>query len=316
MPGKLNRRESLFAMMGWLALGGNALAASTKNAQSSLLIPQGALVRWRTVPGASVRVDNKFVRVSPDGQYVFGVAWNRKKSVKISIEADGCSPTERTLQIQPRVYHEERIDQLPGKFVTPQDRQALAKVNAENQLIRRARAHNSNLPWFAQEFSLPVDGAVTDYFGSQRTLNGLERRPHFGIDIAAAEGTEVLTPQAGIVRLAEHDLYFSGGTIVIDHGYGVTTSYLHLRQLELSAGQTVSKGQKLGEVGMTGRATGPHLCWRLNWFQERLDPLYIAQPNNLRNDQVPPNVEEPSDQASSADIKSENGRCPRQDLFL
>jgi murein DD-endopeptidase MepM/ murein hydrolase activator NlpD len=143
-------------------------------------------------------------------------------------------------------------------------------------LIGSARAIDTDEAWFAGEFDWPVKGPMTGVYGSQRILNGVPKRPHFGVDIAAGEGTPIHAPIGSIVAMAEPDLYFTGGTVILDHGRGVSSSYLHMSRLDVKVGDRLAKGDVIGAIGKTGRATGPHLCWRLNWFQERLDAALVV----------------------------------------
>ena len=152
------------------------------------------------------------------------------------------------------------------------------RIKKENKLIREVRSLDSNLDFIFQKFDWPTKGIISGVFGSQRILNGKPKRPHYGIDIAAPEGTNILAPTESIVRMAEKDLYYTGGTVMLDHGHGVTSIYSHLSSINVKVGDKINKDQKIGEVGSTGRSTGPHLDWRINWFSERLDPaLFIKK---------------------------------------
>jgi len=271
MRGTLNRRQSVVGALATVCALQTVFAAQT----SERRLLQGHLVRGRASPGASIALDNQRLRVGTEGSFVFGIAWDRRAPAMLTIRTPGCARTTRVFDIERRQYGVERIDQLPGKFVTPENREVMARVERENQLIEAARMHDTDEAWFMNEFDWPVEGDLSNSFGAQRVLNGQKRRPHFGVDIAASEGTPVAAPQRAIVRLAADDFYFSGGTVILDHGHGVSTSYLHMRRIEVTAGQSVGRGQRIGAVGKTGRATGPHLCWRLNWFQKRLDVLSV-----------------------------------------
>ena len=149
------------------------------------------------------------------------------------------------------------------------------RIKKENKSIELIRNLNTDVNFIFKEFILPTKGIVSGVFGSQRILNGKPRRPHYGIDIAAPKGTPVIAPIDSIVRMAEKDLYFTGGTIILDHGHGVTSVYSHLSLININVGDKVIKGQKIAEVGSTGRSTGPHLDWRVNWFNQRLDPALL-----------------------------------------
>jgi hypothetical protein len=271
----MDRREILRAGFGVAALAvlGPARAASPVTGP----LTQGALLRGTAEPGASVLADGKRLRVSSGGHFVFGVAYDRKAPVRLTVHAQGRDADTQVLEIAARDYKVQRINQLPGKYVTP-DPSVAERIKRDNRLIGAARAHDTDQEWFADGFEWPVRGPVTGVYGSRRILNGQERQPHFGIDVAAGQGTPIKSPQEAIVRLAEEDMYFTGGTVILDHGFGVSTSYLHMSRLDVKLGDAVEKGQTIGAVGKTGRATGPHLCWRLNWFAEKLDASLVVPP--------------------------------------
>ena len=152
------------------------------------------------------------------------------------------------------------------------------RIKKENKVIKEVRSLDSNVDFIFQKFDWPTKGIISGVFGSQRILNGKPKRPHYGVDIAAPEGTDILAPTKAIVRMAEKDLYYTGGTVMLDHGHGVTSVYSHLSSINVKVGDKINKDQKIGEVGSTGRSTGPHLDWRINWFSERLDPaLFIKK---------------------------------------
>lgn len=238
---------------------------------------QGGMIVGRTEPGAKVWLDGAALRVSPEGLYVFGFGRDQGPAAALKIELPGREAQTETLAIAQREYKIQRIDGLPGDKVTPPD-DAVDRIARDNKLIAEARSHDTAEIWFASGLDWPVVGPITGVYGSQRILNGEPRRPHFGVDIARGEGEPIHAPQKAIVRMAEADLYFTGGTTILDHGGGITTSYLHQSRLDVKVGDTVEKGAVIGAIGKTGRATGPHLCWRLNWFQERLDPQLAAPP--------------------------------------
>lgn len=239
---------------------------------------QGALRIGTVAPGASVSVDGKPVRVDPQsGHFVFGVGRDRAKPLVIMTSASGGSGETQTLSVIERDYDIERIDGLPRRKVSP-NAADLERIRREGRLISAARARDSELTHALTGFRWPMTGRISGRYGNQRILNGEPRRAHLGVDIAAPQGTPVAASAHGIVSLAEVDLFFTGGTIVIDHGHGVTSIYSHLAGIEVSPDQTVSAGERIGTVGSTGRSTGPHLDWRINWFNLRLDPELIAGP--------------------------------------
>jgi murein DD-endopeptidase MepM/ murein hydrolase activator NlpD len=239
---------------------------------------QGALVMGAVEPGAAVKLDGKPLRVDGrSGRFVFGIPRDRKKPFSLQVEyRDGRRETRR-LTVRVRDYDIERIDGLPPHKVSPNTND-LARIRREARLISAARARDSESPFFEVGFSWPVTGRISGRYGNQRILNGEPRRPHLGIDIAAPRGTPVLASAPGAVVLAESDLFYTGGTVVVDHGHGLTTIYSHLERVDVGDGQRVEAGMQVGTVGSTGRSTGPHLDWRINWFDVRLDPELIAGP--------------------------------------
>ena len=234
-------------------------------------IAQGALIRGRVPMSAKVSLDGAPLNLSQAGDFAFGFGFDRHKPAVLSIlHADG-SLEEQTLSPAIREYDIQRINGLPDKFVEPPEEVA-ERIQRDTALIESVRARDTDEAWFADAFDWPVKGPVTGHYGSQRILNGVPKRPHFGLDIAAGEGKPIRAPVGAIVSMAEKDLYFTGGTVILDHGRGISTSYLHMSRLDVKVGDRLAKGDLIGAIGKTGRATGPHLCWRLNWFQERLDP--------------------------------------------
>ena len=238
---------------------------------------QGGLVTGRTDPGTQITLDGTPVRVGPAGRFVFGFGRDAApKAVLTAVFPDGTRQA-RTLEVAQRTYRIQRIDGLPRRMVTPSEKQ-LKRIRAEAKKINAARGGFTMAPYFEQGFIWPVKGRISGVYGSQRILNGEPRRPHLGIDIAAPTGTPVVAAAGGTVTLAEKDLYFTGGTIVIDHGFGLSTVYSHLSAVSVKTGQGVKQGELIGKIGSTGRSTGAHLDWRINWFQERLDPAFLVGP--------------------------------------
>lgn len=238
---------------------------------------QGGLVVGQSAPGAAVVLDGRPVRVAADGRFVFGFGWDYKGPASLIVTLPDGRALRRSLSVQERRYKEQRIDGLPERMVTPPD-EVLARIRRENAAINAVRETDTDRPWFADGFAWPVKGIVTGVFGSRRILNGQPRRPHFGIDIAAAAGTKVTAPAPGRVAMAEPDLYFTGGTVMLDHGHGVTSVYSHLQAVTVEVGTEVKRGDVIGTVGSTGRSTGAHLDWRVNWFDQRLDPALLVGP--------------------------------------
>ena len=270
----LHRRNIL---TGGLSLAVLAAVGAPARAEAALRgqFVQGTLIRGKTEPGASVSIDGKKLTLSEGGDFAFGFAYDRTKPAELKIRLADSRAEEKSLELAKRDYKIQNINGLPDKFVDP-PQSVLARIERDNKLIGAARARDTGEAWFADDFAWPVKGPVTGVYGSQRILNGVPKRPHFGVDIAAGEGKPIHAPLGAIVAMAEDDLYFTGGTVILDHGRGVSTSYLHMSRLDVKVGDRLAKGDVIGAVGKTGRATGPHLCWRLNWFQERLDAALVV----------------------------------------
>ena len=224
-------------------------------------------------PSAKIIIDKKNVKVSSDGYFVFGIDRDRKFDLVITKITNG-KKEKIVKKILKRKYNIQRIDGLEESKVTPPE-SVYKRIREENNKIGEARAINSDLSFFKNQFIMPVEGIISGVYGSQRILNGKPRWPHYGIDIAAKKGTLIKSSGSGVVTMAEDDLYYTGGTIIMDHGHGISTIYSHLETVIVSIGDKINKGDIIGTVGSTGRSTGPHLDFRLNWFQTRLDPMSI-----------------------------------------
>jgi len=235
---------------------------------------QGGLMFGRCVPGCSATLDGNEILVSPEGRFVIGFDRDEtgERTLRV-LEADG-KERSTTLTVTAREYEIERVDGLPPQTVTP-DPEALERIRQEAAMVASARARRDARADYAAGFAWPATGRISGVYGSQRILNGEPRRPHYGLDIAAPTGAPVHAPADGIITLAYDDMYFSGGTIVLDHGQGLSSSFLHLSRVLVEAGATVRQGDVIAEVGATGRASGPHLDWRMNWLDRRVDPQLL-----------------------------------------
>ena len=234
---------------------------------------QGHYIIGITDPFAEIIIDKKKVKVSKDGFFVFGIDRDRKFDVTITKILNG-NKEKITKKVLKRKYNIQRIDGLEESKVTPPE-SVYKRIKEENNKIGEARAINSDLPFFKNQFIMPVEGIISGVYGSQRILNGKPKWPHYGIDIAAKQGTMIKSSGSGIVTMAEDDLYYTGGTIIMDHGHGISTIYSHLENVMVSVGDKINQGDIIGTVGSTGRSTGPHLDFRVNWFQTRLDPMSV-----------------------------------------
>jgi murein DD-endopeptidase MepM/ murein hydrolase activator NlpD len=236
---------------------------------------QGGLIFGQALPGSRVQLDGVEVMVSPEGRFVLGFGRDETGTRTLQITAPGGDTERRELAVKPREYRIERVDGLPPKTVTP-DPESLERIREDARMVSAARALRDPRTDYAAGFDWPATGRISGVYGSQRILNGEPRRPHFGVDVAAPTGTQVYAPAPGIITLAQPDLYYSGGTIVLDHGQGLSSSFLHMERVLVEEGQQVAKGELIGEIGATGRATGPHLDWRMNWLEKRVDPQLLV----------------------------------------
>ena len=237
---------------------------------------QGSFILGKTEPRSNVYIDNRKIRVSDQGFFAFGLDRDRKNDVTIKISKNGKLQTIYK-KVLKREYKIQRIDGLPPKQVTPPP-EVFERIKEDNKLIGEARSINTGYDFFKDKFIYPLDKyIVTGVYGSQRILNGKPRRPHYGIDFHAPEGTPVKAMMDGEVTLAENDMYFTGGTLIFDHGHGISTLFMHMKDINVKVGQKVKKGEVVGTLGQSGRATGPHLDIRLNWFEVKLDPVTILK---------------------------------------
>ena len=235
---------------------------------------QGNLILGKAKSQSKVFIDKKKIKVSDQGFFAFGLAKDRKNDVKIEITHNGLKEI-LTKKVYKKKYLIQKIDGLPKKKVTP-PKEFYEKIKNDNKLIAKARSVKSDLVFFTDKFTLPLTNSIiTGVYGSQRILNGIPKSPHYGLDFAAKEGTKIKAMLDGIVTLSEKDLYYTGGTIIFDHGHGVSTLYMHMKDIYVRKGQKIKRGEVIGTVGKTGRSTGAHLDIRLNWFDVKLDPASV-----------------------------------------
>ncbi len=238
---------------------------------------QGHFIIGKTEPNSKIIIDKKEIKVSKEGFFVFGIDRDRKFDILITKTSNG-KKEKIVKKVFKRKYKIQKIDGLPESKVTPPE-EVYKRIKKENNAIGEARAINSDLNYFKNKFIMPLDGIITGVYGSQRILNGKPKWPHYGIDIAAKKGTHIKSSANGIVTMAEDDLYYTGGTVIMDHGHGISTIYSHLEKVLVKVGDKVDQGNIIGTVGSTGRSTGPHLDFRVNWFQTRLDPMSVLKNN-------------------------------------
>jgi len=239
-------------------------------------LTQGGVALCRAAPGAEIFIEGEAVgRADAQGWAVIGFTRESPQSLRVEARHDGRAE-EITLAIADREFDVQRVDGLPPQTVTPTEPEVLERIRREAALKNAAFASVAPGAGFLDGFILPVDGIVSGHWGNQRILNGVPSTPHFGYDIAAPEGTPIRAPASGVVVLAEPDMHYEGGLVFIDHGQGLITMYLHMSRLDVRVGDAVQQGQVIGAVGARGRATGPHLCWRMRWRGRQLDPSIAA----------------------------------------
>ena len=271
-------RRALLVGAAALAAAGTTRARAADGLELTGRFVQGGHALGRTWPRALVFVDGEaLAAASSSGHFIVGFDRDAPASVEVEVRADGRS-VRRALDIAPGEFPITRVDGLPPSTVTPTDPALLARIAREVELKTEGFASRLDADHFRDGFDWPVTGfRVSSRWGAQRVLNGTPARPHYGIDLAAPAGTVIRAPAAGRVTLAETDLHFEGGLVLIDHGQGLITAYLHQSRIDVRAGQDLRRGDSVGRVGMSGRATGPHLCWRMKWRNRNLDPSLLTR---------------------------------------
>lgn len=274
----LDRRGLLAGSAALLAAGGARAQTSNPDLDLTGRFVQGGHAIGRTWPRALVFVDGEsLTAASADGWFIVGFDREAPGSVQIEVRSDGRS-VQRVLDIAPGTFPSTVVNGLPPATVEPSDPALLARIRDEVVLKTEGFASRIDADGFHDGFAWPLDSfRVTSRWGAQRVLNGTPARPHYGIDLAAPQGSAIRAPAPGRVTLAQPALHFEGGLVLIDHGQGLITAYLHQSRLEVRQGQDLMRGDLIGRVGMTGRATGPHLCWRMKWRDRNLDPSLLVK---------------------------------------
>ncbi|MCZ4281752.1 M23 family metallopeptidase [Kiloniella laminariae] len=237
---------------------------------------QGGIIIGKTAPGSQILLDGQALRVSAVGDFVFGFDRDAEPQALLTVIAPGQAPLIQKLEIARRDYDIQKIEGVEQKYVSP-PKEVTERISRDAQLVAAARKDDIDKPMFASGFSWPAQGRISGVYGSQRVFNGVPKRPHYGVDVAAPVGTPILAPAEGIVTLAEPDLYYSGGTVILDHGHGLSSTFLHMDSVTVRVGEYLKSGDQLGTLGATGRVTGPHLDWRMNWFEQRVDPQTLVE---------------------------------------
>jgi len=239
---------------------------------------QGGLLFGHTEPGATVKLDGDDVMIDNDGRFVLGFGRDAPQTALVVISFPDGSVERRSIDIADREFPVQRIDGIDQSKVSGFTEDQLKKIAADTALKKAARKVTQDLADWSVGFDWPAVGPISGVFGSQRILNGEPKTPHSGVDVAVPAGTPVRAPAPGVVRLAESDMYFEGGLVFIDHGQWLESAFLHLSRIDVQPGQRVEKGDIIGAVGSTGRATGPHLHWSMKWAGTLVDPQLVAGP--------------------------------------
>ena len=239
-------------------------------------VPQGALVFGKVPPGSQVRYRERLLRATGYGTVAFGVGRDETGPLKVDVTLPSGRVEPVSIAVTPRDWPVEHVNGVPPKTVNPPPEIA-ARIQREQALVTAARERDDERTDFALPFQWPVQGRISGRFGNARVYNGQPGAGHSGMDIAAPDGTPVRAPAGGVVTFASPDLYLTGGTVLLDHGHGVSSNFLHLSRIDVRVGDRIEPGQVIGAVGATGRATGPHLHWGMNWFDTRIDPLLVLE---------------------------------------
>jgi len=267
------------AVLALLATVGAPVAAPAQDDDRVVFpasVQQGAMVLGKVPPGSRVEYAGRRLRATGYGTVVFGIGRDAAGPVQVDVVRPDGSRTSARIDVTPRDWPVQRVDGVPPKTVEPPPEIA-ERIRREQAQVTAARERDDDRADFAQRFAWPVQGRISGRFGNQRVYNGKPGSPHSGMDIAAPAGTPVKAPAAGVVTFAAPDLYLTGGTVLLDHGFGISSNFLHLSRIDVKVGDRVEQGQVIGAVGATGRATGPHLHWGMNWFDVRIDPLLVLE---------------------------------------
>lgn len=262
-------------------LGLNAVSYASEAVQQDVIeltgaTTSGGLIVGKTAPDNSVTLNGEQLIVSAEGVVVFGFGRDATGTQKLVVIRPDGEQITRQLDLTPREYKIDRVEGVPQRTVTP-DPEQVARAREEAAAVWRARQTFSTRHDFLTPVIEPAQGRISGVYGSQRIFNGEPRNPHYGLDVAAPTGTPVKVVWPGQVVFAADDLFYSGGTIIVDHGHGITTTYIHLSKVDVEVGDELAQGTVIGAIGATGRATGPHLDWRVNWRAVRLDPALVLE---------------------------------------
>ena len=234
-------------------------------------LTQGAMLIGQLPNAQKVVFAERELKRSAEGYFVFGIDRDAEPQQQLKWLDKQGNWQQLDFNVTQRQYKIDKIEGVEQKYVEP-PKEVLARIRSDAAMVREARANESDLTDFIAPVYRPAKGRISGVYGSQRYFNGTPKRPHFGLDIANKTGTPIYAPLPGRVVFAHPDLYYSGGTVIIDHGHGISSTYIHMHKVLVEKGEMIKTGERIGQIGATGRVTGPHLDWRFNWFNTRLDP--------------------------------------------
>lgn len=262
----------LIALFGFIVTGYVAASDSPKFIGS---FQQGGLVLGQLAKGEAVSYKGKLLKLNDNRQFLLGFGRNQPATAEITIHQKS-GDKNIVLNIAPRDYAIQKIEGVPQKTVTPSETD-IQRIKQDISIVKKARSLISDQDDFTAGFKQPANGPITGVYGSQRFYNGVPKSPHYGIDYAAPTGTPVIAPAAGLITMVHDDMFYSGGTLILDHGHGLSSTFLHLSEILVEEGQRVASGSVIAKIGASGRATGPHLDWRMNWLDQRIDPQLVLE---------------------------------------
>lgn len=237
---------------------------------------QGGMIVGNTLKNSKVLLNGQALKVSEQGEFAFGFSRDDKTEYTLTVTLPNKQTISRSFIPTVREYNIQRVNGIKKAIMKPNP-EAVARAKKDNAQVKSAREVNSDLTYFAKPFIAPINGTITGVYGSQRYYNGEPKSPHYGLDYAGKVGDPVKAPASGIVTLWVPDMFYSGGTMIIDHGHGFNSTFLHLSDAYVQVGDKVKQGEVVAAVGKSGRATGPHLDWRVNWYDVRLDPALVLK---------------------------------------
>ena len=271
------------ALLSLPSAAAEGVATATTATNERIVFPtgvqQGAMVMGKVPPGSVVTHAGRTLRTTGYGTVVFGVGRDATGPLLVAVQRPDGSSEQVRIAVNARDWPLQRVNGVPPKTVDP-PRAVAERIREEQARVAEARLRDDPRTDFARPFLRPVEGRVSGRFGRARIYNGKPGSPHSGMDIAAPTGTPVRAPAAGIVTFADPDLYLTGGTVLVDHGHGISSNFLHLSRIDVAVGDRVEQGQVIAAVGSTGRSTGPHLHWGMSWFDVRIDPQLVLERRN------------------------------------